>query len=99
MQKHSSPHKYIKRMVGQNKTPYYFCSLSNCTHYLTNPAMLEFRTSICWRCNREFQITRANTVLRKPYTTKPICCRDIKLTAVPKAAHMSIEDLKEMMSK
>lgn len=102
MKNHEGSHKYVKRLVGINKSVFYFCALPDCRHHLTTPEMLEFRTSICWRCDKEFQITRANTLLRKPYTTKPSCCKkeDIRIqnTQIPSAAaNLTLEDLKRIV--
>lgn len=73
---HSGPHKYqrIKWNSRSSGEPYFIfkCMLKGCTHYVPKDLVVG-NESLCWKCGKEFQMTRASTYLKKPHC--PACTK------------------------
>lgn len=95
MKKHKV-HKYRKVNIGR-KEPYivYRCMLPDCSHYLPE-SLIEGKKSICWRCGKEFVMTRAQ--MDPGITYKPVCCTKSEYRSRLVQKDSTVEDLIKRMS-
>jgi hypothetical protein len=70
MPSYDHTHKYYKSYIGwgKNRKIVYRCALPKCPHYVHEVGAI-LKASICWRCNKEFVLPKAISLL----TSKPWC--------------------------
>jgi hypothetical protein len=56
-------HKYERKKYGNNGCFIYKCMIPGCTHFVYESLIIN-RRSLCWRCDKEFVITK---LLKKPH--------------------------------
>jgi hypothetical protein len=83
-------HRYERTEIGNKGWVVYRCTLSDCTHYLPNAALMVGRESLCWGlCGGTCIYTQEdfNQKLKRPMCAS---CRDERQRQ--KEALMNIED-------